>query len=153
MNPWSQTIRARILKIYTIIDHVPNDLNLKGHGVNLKTVGLTIYAVNVKIPPKISIFKYVQEDPSLENPWSQMVRARILKIYTIIDHVPNNLNLKWHKVNLKTVGLSAYAVNVKIPLKTHNFKSHQKLYILTAYKMKWKSKDRLSVFTMFVYQH
>jgi hypothetical protein len=30
---------------------------MKGHGVNLKTVSLTAYAANVKIPPKTSIFK------------------------------------------------------------------------------------------------
>ena len=116
-NHWRQTVWARILKIYTIIDHVPNNLNLKWHGVNVKTVDLTVYTVNVKIPPKISIFKYVQDDPSSMNPWIKTVRARILKIYTIIDHVPNDLNLTGHIVNLKTVGLTRCAVNVKIPPK------------------------------------
>ena len=36
---------------------------MKGHRVNLKTVSLTAYAVNVKIPPKLSIFKSYMMTP------------------------------------------------------------------------------------------
>ena len=41
---------------------------MKGLGVNLKTVGLTAYAVNVKIPPKISIFKSYKLAPVQRSP-------------------------------------------------------------------------------------
>jgi hypothetical protein len=39
--------------MYTQIVHLLNNLNIEGHELNLKTVSLTAFAVNVNISPTI----------------------------------------------------------------------------------------------------
>ena len=127
-NHWSQTVKVRALKPFRRIVHVPNNVNMKGHVVNLKTDSLKAYAANVKFPREICFFLAAQHDLSSENHWSQTVWVRTTKIYIQIVHIPNNLNMKGHVVNLKSGSFTAFAANAKFA---------PKIFFLSRTKWAW----------------
>ena len=113
---WSQTVWARTFKICTRLVHIRNNQNVKGHWVNPKTGSVRAYTVNVKFPPETAVL-VVELEPSLKSYKSQTVWASEVTLCRRLVHIQNNLNVKEHGVNPKTVSVRPYAVNVKFPSK------------------------------------